>query len=58
MAGVLVTNNAWGTLNNEVTQFATEFYLTPGQATVFLQQWKGLLGSTPRWSTKRRISKS
>ena len=35
MAGVLVTNNAWGTLNNEVTQFATEFYLTPGQGDRF-----------------------
>lgn len=35
MAGVLIANNAWGTLNVEISQYATEIYLTPGQGDRF-----------------------
>ena len=35
MAGVLIANNAWGTLNVAATQYTTELYLTPGQGDRF-----------------------
>lgn len=42
MAGVLVSNNAWGTLNTSVTQFATDMYLTPGQGDRFPNAVEGV----------------
>ena len=42
MAGVLVANNAWGTLNTEITQFASEIYLAPGQGDRFPNAVQGV----------------
>ena len=42
MAGVLIANNAWGTLTVEATQFATELYLTPGQGDRFPNAVEGV----------------
>ena len=42
MAGVLIANNAWGTLNVECTAFATELYLTPGQGDRFPSAVEGV----------------
>ena len=42
MSGVLIANNAWGTLTVEATQFATELYLTPGQGDRFPNAVEGV----------------